>query len=118
MDKIVLTNNKKVKETYADKADMRYMEGVSAHEIFEEAKKIVESGGKLLVDPSAGNVKSYYKSIVFMVGDEDIGISTQRSLELLDKCVQRTAGMKKDKEPVLAGIMQNKEVDVLKRILS
>ncbi len=118
MKRIVLTNNKKVQSQYAEKADIRLMESASTHEIYEEGRKVVENGGKLIVDPSAGNTKSFYKSLVFIEGEDAAGVPSQRSLELLDKCLKRTAGAKKSKEPVLAGIMQNKDVDSLKRILA
>lgn len=116
MKRIVLTNNKKVHSQFADKADVKFMENASAHEIYEESRKVVENGGKLLMDPTAGSVKSYYKSLVLLEGDGSA--PDQRSLELLGKCLQMTEGTAKGKEPLLSGIMQNKEVDTLKRILA
>lgn len=118
MKRIVLTNNKKVQEKFNDKAEMRFMEDASCHDIYIEARKVVENGGKLLMDPTAGNIKSYYKSLVFIEDGSDSGVSNQRSLELIDKCLNKTSGDKKAKEPVLSGIMQKKEIDTLIRILA
>lgn len=116
MKRIVLTNNKKVKSNFDKQADVRFMENASAYEIYEEGRKVVENGGKLLVDPAAGGIKNYYKSIAFMEGDG--GAPDQRSLELLSKCLDVSKDMERGKEPVLSGIMQKKEVDSLKRILA
>lgn len=116
MKRIVLTNNKKVQSNFADKADIKFMENASAYEIYEEGRKVVENGGRLLVDPTIGGIKNYYKSIAFVEGDGDA--PDQRSLELLGKCLEVAKDAPRGKEPVLSGIMQKKEVDSLKRILA
>lgn len=116
MKRIVITNNKKVQSNFDGKAEIKFMENASPYEIYEEGRKIVENGGKLLVDPSAGGIKNYYKSLAFMQGDDNS--PDPRSLELLGKCIEACKDMPRGKEPVLSGIMQKKEVDSLKRILA
>lgn len=116
MKRIVLTNNKKVKNQFAQKADVKFIEDASAAEIYEEGRKIVENGGKLLMDPTQGSIKSYFKSLAFIKGESDT--PDQRSIELLSKCIDATKDEKRGKEPLLSGIMQNKEVDILKKILA
>lgn len=116
MKKIILTNNKKVQNQLNDKANIIFMENATPYEIYDEGRKVAENGGKLMMDPTIGNIKSYYKSLIFLEGDGDP--SHTKSLELLDKCLNVTKNMEKGKEPLLSSIMQNKEVDAISKILA
>jgi hypothetical protein len=49
--------------------------------------------------------------------DEDRVMPEGKSLSMLDRSIEEAKGAK-EKEPVLAGIFQNRDLDVIKKILS
>ena len=116
MKKIIVTNNSKVKDYYSEKFEVNYLEDASSYKVLEEAKEAVKKGGVVLQDPNR-NLGSYYKSlVVYFDGGKNDEIN-EKSLSLLDKAI---AGYNKkaDKKPILAGILQNNDLDVVKKILN
>lgn len=114
MARIIVTNNNKVKELFSDKADIIYSEGSSALDILKESKEVARSGGKLLLDPSKG--KGYYRSLAFYKGDDTT--PDDKSLSMLEKSIgAMAAGSAPDKGAILSGIYQNKDVDMIKKLM-
>ena len=113
MKKIILTNNRKVEEAFKGKEEVRLMEKASAHDILKEGVKVASKGGKLLLDPSRR--KNYYKSLVFLMEAESTPHET--SLTNLDKAIRSLNG-NGGTEPILAGIHQNRDLDLVKSILA
>ena len=113
MKKMILTNNRKVEEAYKGKAEVRLMEKASAHDVLKEGVKMASSGAKLLLDPSRR--KNYYKSLVFLMENESAPHDT--SLANLDKAIRSLNG-NGGSEPILAGIHQNRDLDLVKSILA
>jgi hypothetical protein len=114
MKRIIVTNNKKVEAMYSDKVEVIYLDGSSALKVLEEGKQVAEEGGHLLLDPT--RYKGYYRSLAFFK-DEDRVMPEGKSLSMLDRSIEEAKGAK-EKEPVLAGIFQNRDLDVIKKILS
>jgi len=115
MKRVIITNNKKVIEEFAEKAEVRY-EDMTAPEILEKAKEIIGSGGKMLVDPARTPLKNYYRSIPFIMDGSE---PSQESIKLIDKCLGKMES-KKDKyskEPVLSGVQQNSDMDMVRKVL-
>lgn len=113
MKKIILTNNRKVEEAYKGKTEVRLMEKATAHDVLAEGLKMASSGGKLLLDPSRR--KNFYKSLIFLMENESTPHAT--SLANLDKAIKSLNG-NGGSEPILAGIHQNRDLDLVKSILA
>ena len=115
MKRVIITNNKKVKEAFEGKAEVKYINS-TAIDIFEEARELAKSGGKMLVDPTRMPVKNYYRSIPFLV---DGGAPSERSIDLIESCLGKLDGKKEGfaKEPVLAGLQQNKDMEPIKKVM-
>ena len=117
MKKIVVTNNKKVDEMFSGKVDVIFLENSTGLSVLEEAKGVASEGGRLLFDPT--RYKGYYRSLPFFKengGNEPEG----KSISLIEKCIEEATkqGSGTEKEPILAGIYQKKDLDVVKKILS
>jgi len=115
MKRVIVTNNKKVKEAFEGKADVKYF-NATAIDIFEEARELAKSGGKMVVDPTRIPVKNYYRSIPFLV---DGGAPSERSVDLIESCLAKLEGKKQgfEKEPVLAGLQENKDMETIKKVI-
>lgn len=116
MKRIVVTNNKKVENKFSGRAEIRMLQQASCYQVYEAAREVAAQGGRLLIDPTRGGADNFYKSVVFML--EEGAQPDEKSLNTLEKCmagVPKAEGM--GKEPMLAGILQNKEVDMLKKVL-
>ena len=113
MKKIILTNNRKVEEAYKGKAEVRLLEKATTHEVLSEGVKMASKGAKLLLDPSRR--KNYYKSLVFLMENESAPHET--SLTNLDRAIKALNG-NGNAEPILAGIHQNRDLDLVKSILA
>lgn len=113
MKKIIVTNNKKVEATYQSKENVQMLSGASTAEVLREGIKIASEGGKLLLDPSRR--KNYFKSLVFHM-DGQSG-PDHKSLEMIQKCLNDNSISAVVKEPVLAGIHQNRDLDLIKSVL-
>jgi hypothetical protein len=85
----------------------------TAHDILAEGVKVASKGGKLLLDPSRR--KNYYKSLVFLMDAESTPHET--SLLNLDKAIRSLNG-NGGSEPILAGIHQNRDLDLVKSVLA
>jgi len=116
--RVIVTNNKKVENKYFEKADVRMLKNSSNLAVVKEARKIAETGGRLLIDPT--RKKGYFLSLPFLVDDTN-KTSDKKSLQLIDLCIDqltKSVGQSdSSKEPLLAGIMQNKDLDTLYKIL-
>jgi len=119
MKKIIITNNKKVEGKFAGKAEVRMMESASMLGILKEGREIAEKGGRLLQDPQSG-VKTHYKSLVFYMEDGN-AMPDEKSLMMLDRSIKaadKSASLPfSGKEPLLAGIFQNKDLDTVRKVL-
>jgi len=114
MKKVIVTNNRKVESTYKTKEDVTLLDGASTVEVLREGLKIASEGGKLLLDPSRR--KNYFKSLVFHI-DGQKG-PDKRSLGMIEKCLKDNSIAAVVKEPVLAGIHQNRDLDLIKSVLA
>lgn len=114
MKKIIVTNNKKVESSYKSKEDVKMLDGASTVEVLREGLKIASEGGKLLLDPSRR--KNYFKSLVFHM-DGHNG-PDEKSLEMIQKCLNDNSISAVVKEPVLAGIHQNRDLDLIRSVLA
>ena len=115
MKRIVITNNKKVVEKLNDKAQIEYKE-TTALEVLKEGKYTAQQGGRLLLDPTRVAAKSYYRSLPFSIGENE---PHQKSIELIDQCIAAIGSDDKvfSKEPFLAGIAQNKDADIINKVI-
>ncbi len=115
MKKVIVTNNKKVESKYAGKAEVKMMENASRLNVLKEGRKIASDGGRLLVDPTR-TVGAHYNSLVFLMDDGN-RIEDEKSLSMLNKCIDiddkagNIAGC--GKEPMLAWILQNKDLEAI-----
>ena len=112
--RLIITNNKKVKEHFREKAEI--IEVASDKQVFEEGLKMVSKGGRLLHDPLKGY--GSYRSLVFTMDGGDI--PAERSIDLLKKCSNKIAAHQNrpagSKEPIFAGILQNHDLNCIKFI--
>lgn len=116
--RIIVTNNKKVESNYNRKAEVTLLKSSSNLEVMQEARKIAEAGGRLLLDPTRG--KGYFRSLPFFI-DESNSTSDKKSLQLIDLCIDQLTKSANHsdsgKEPLLSGIMQNKDLNTLSKVL-
>ena len=114
MKKTIITNNKKVESAYQGKESVTMLDGAPTVEVLREGLKIAEAGGKLLLDPSRR--KNYFKSLVFHFDDSKAPDS--KSIAMIEKCLHDNTMSAVVKEPVLAGIHQNRDLDLIKSVLA
>lgn len=114
MRKIIVTNNKKVKASYNAKEEVQMLEGAPTVEVLRAGLQIASEGGKLLLDPSRR--KNYFKSLIFHM-DGQRGPDA-KSIQMLEKCLRDNTMTAVVKEPVLSGIHQNRDLDLVKSILA
>ena len=117
MKRIVVTNNKRVKAQYAGKAEVIYLDKASGLDVLEEGRRVASEGGRLLLDPT--RFKGYYRSLVFFK-EAHQNAPEDKSVSVLDACIEETKKLNGDanKEPILAGIFQKKDLDMVKKILA
>lgn len=116
MKRVIVTNNKKVEYHYTGKAEVIMLQNASAREVLEEGQKLALKGGRLMLDPSRR--KGYYKSLVLLM-DENENNADEKSLTILEGCLNEAGqlGNSSDKEPLLAGILQNRDLELVKSVL-
>lgn len=114
MKKVIVTNNEKVEYLYSGKVEVIMLKEASGINVLQEGKNVASKGGRLLLDPTRSN--GYYKSLVFLV-DEEIQGPDDKSLSLLNQCITKN-GKTTNKEPIIAGIFQNKDLGIVKKILN
>ena len=116
MKRVIVTNNKKVEYHYTGKAEVIMLNNASAREVLQEGEKLILKGGRLMLDPSRR--KGYYKSLVLLM-DENEKNPDEKSLSILQGCINEACqGNSSDsKEPLLAGILQNRDLELVKSIL-
>ena len=115
MKRVIVTNNKKVAEKLSDKAEIKYIKA-PAPQVFEEARAIASKGGKLLIDPTREPVKTFYRSLPFIVDDSEPNENTINTLDSLIEKMRKTPGAF-SKEPVMAGMHENKDLDTVMKVL-
>lgn len=118
MKRIVITNNKKVEYKYQGKVEVIMLEDSSDLNVLETGLKVASKGGRLLMDPSRR--KGYYKSLIFYVENEE-DTPDEKSIALLKKCIdeaskQGSNGIKK--ESILAGILQNRDLSLVRSVFN
>ncbi|NLP30642.1 MAG: hypothetical protein GX363_05870 [Clostridiales bacterium] len=116
MKKVIVTNNSKVKDYYSGKFEVNYLEDGTSYKVLEEAKEAVKKGGVVLQDPRK-NLGSYYKSLVVYFNGKKNDDINEKSLSLVDKAIS-SYNKKAEKKPLLAGIIQNNDLDIVKKILN
>lgn len=115
MKRVVVTNNKKVEYDLAGKAEVVMLNKASNLDVLREGLKAATKGGRLMLDPTRR--KGYYKSLVFYV-DESEKTPDERSVSLLNQCMKELQGSSAgSKEPILAGILQKRDLDLVKTVL-
>ncbi|HQC82220.1 MAG TPA: hypothetical protein PLD22_02700 [Bacillota bacterium] len=115
MKRIVVTNNKRVKAQYADKAEVIYLDNATGLDVLEAGKRVASEGGRLLLDPT--RFKGYYKSLVFFK-EAHKNAPGEKSVAVIDECIEDAKKNGSDKEPILAGIFQKKDLEIVKKILA
>ena len=114
MDRVIVTNNSKVKDRFEGKAEIIYMDGSSALDILKESKEIAQKGGRLLFDPSRS--KGFYRSLAFFKAEN--ASPDDKTIAMLEKSLDSLNGDKgPGKESILSAIYQNKDLDVVKKVL-
>ncbi len=116
MKRVIVTNNKKVEYHYAGKAEVIMLKNATVREVLQEGEKLVLKGGRLMLDPSRR--KGYYKSLVLLM-DENENNPHEKSLLIVRGCINEASqqGNSSDKEPLLAGILQNRDLELVKSVL-
>jgi len=116
MRRVIITNNKKVEYNYAGKAEVIMLDNASNLKVLEEGIKIALKGGRLLLDPTRR--KGYYKSLIFYI--EEKNAPDEKSVSMLNKSISEltTPGnIPVNKEPILAGILQNRDLQLVRSVL-
>ncbi len=115
MKRIVVTNNKKVNAQYSDKVEVVYLENASGMDVLVEGKRIASEGGSLLVNPV--KYKGYYRSLAFYKNGKSE--PEEKAISMLNQSIEDTKKQNgsASKEPILSGILQNKDLDVIKKVL-
>ena len=112
--KIIVTNNKKVQDYYKGKAHI--IEAGSPMEVFEEGRKVVSQGGRLIHDPSKGY--GYYRTLMFTT--ECPYIPEERDIRMLKKCTDKIKTRKnstaRSQELIFASIFQKQDLSRVKLI--
>ncbi len=117
MKRIIVTNNKKVESNFAGKAEIIMLENSSVLQVLREGTKIAAKGGRLLLDPT--RKKGYFKSLVFFMDGED-DKPDEKSMSLLNQCIDEASKDEKaaiNKESILTGILQNRDLNIVKSIM-
>jgi hypothetical protein len=116
MKRIIVTNNKKVEKNFTGKADVILLKDASSLQVLQEGEKIALKGGKLLMDPT--RKKGYFKSLVFYMED-GANMPDEKSALLLKKSIEEAGNAEKsvvNKESILTGILQNRDLNLVKSI--
>ncbi|HYE68789.1 MAG TPA: hypothetical protein VEA58_09275 [Anaerovoracaceae bacterium] len=118
MKRLVITNNKKVEFKYQGKVEVVMLDNSSDLKVLETGLQVASKGGRLLMDPTRR--KGYYKSLIFYVENED-GAPDEKSITLLKKCIdeaskQGNAEIKQ--ESILAGILQNRDLSLVRSVVN
>lgn len=114
--KVIVTNNKKVEYDLAGKADVVMLDKATSLDVLQEGLKAAEKGARLMLDPTRR--KGYYKSLVFYV-DEATSSPDEKSISLLNQSMTEAANGNSagNKEPILAGILQSRDLDLVRSII-
>jgi hypothetical protein len=116
MKKVIITNNKKVEYSYAGKAEVIMLDKASSLNVLQEGIKIALKGGRLLLDPTRR--KGYYKSLIFYM-EEGKNTPDEKSISILNKSINELTSQGNitvNKEPILAGILQNRDLDLVRSV--
>ena len=119
MKKMIITNNPKAQK-FEIAMEVEYLPNKSVVAVLNQGKKLAEQGGQLLIDPNKANpAKSYYKSLPFFMNSSKL--PDERSLGLIDTALAqaKNAGITEDagKEPMMAGLLQGKDYELIKKVL-
>lgn len=119
MKKMIITNNPKAQK-FELAMEVEYLANKSVLAVLNEGKKLAERGGQLLVDPNKSSpAKAYYKSLPFFMNSSTN--PDERSLSLINAALSQAekAGLTEDagKEPLMAGLLQGKDYDLIEKVL-
>jgi len=117
MKKVIITNNKKVEYHYTGRAEVIMLDNASSLKVLEEGTKIASKGGRLLLDPTRR--KGYFKSLIFYMEEEN-NTPDEKSVFMLNKSISEltsSGNIPVSKEPILAGILQNRDLDLVRSVL-
>lgn len=116
MRRVIITNNKKVQTNFSDKAEVKFVEATPT-EVFRQAKEIANKGGKMLTDPTRLSVTNYYRSIPFVISDDNS--PQQFSLDNIETCLKKLEGKESKfaKAPVMASMHQSKDLEIVKKVV-
>ncbi len=117
MKRIIVTNNRKVEGYCTGKAEVILLEKASGLDVLQEGVKIASEGGRLLLDPTRR--KGFYRSLVFYREGQSHE-PDEKSTVILNRCIEdmnREGNGAAGREPILAGILQNRDLNVVKSIV-
>lgn len=116
--RVIVTNNEKVKTRYSGKIETIMVNNSSSLNVFREGLTLANKGGRLLIDPS--RCKGYYKSLPFFM-EEGENTPDHESVTHLNKCIDLFSkpgiNPSSEKEPLFSGILQNRDLGLLQKIL-
>lgn len=116
--RVIVTNNEKVETKYSGKVEVIMVNNGSTLGVLEEGLKLAGRGARLLTDPS--RYKGYYKSLPFYVEEGEI-TPDKDSIAHLTRCIDLCSASGDaaafSKEPLFAGILQKKDLDILNKVL-
>ena len=100
-----------------NKAEVVMLDKASNLDVLQEGLKAASKGSRLLLDPTRR--KGYYKSLVFFV-DEEEKTADEKSISTIKRCMSELTAQGNsvgNKEPILAGIFQSRDLDLVKSVL-
>lgn len=116
--RVIVTNNEKVETKYSGKVEVIMVNNSSMLGVLEEGLKLAGKGARLLTDPS--RYKGFYKSLPFYL-EEGKSSPDKDSIANLNRCIDQCSGTSEaaafSKEPLFAGILQKKDLDILNKVL-
>lgn len=119
MKRILVTNNKKVEYRYSGKVEINMLNNESLLNVLYAGKELAEKGARLLIDPS--RTKCRYKSLLFFF-DENQTTPDKNTIQMIEKSISDAKNMNlsniTEKESLLSGIYENKDLNIIKKVLN
>ncbi len=113
MRKVIVTNNEKVRKEIKADDDIQVMlvDGTPI-DVFEQTRNVINTGGRVYVDPETLKLTSYYRSVPLLMSEDG---NAALSIDIIDGCIKKLESKKHifEKEPVMAVKCQDKDMKVL-----